>query len=134
MERSTQRMGIRVAWDGEAVGLTYVGYWTWAEHHAAVQAADALAAESGRLADVIIDVSASGPLPDNAIQNLSQTLRAKYPHLSQRLIVVSQGRVAQFILEMVQRVNFFAVHDRQIHFVSTLAEAHALLAEFRHRT
>ena len=127
-------MGIRVAWDGEAVCLTYVGYWTWAEHHTAVQAADVLAAKSGRVADVIIDVSASGPLPDNAILNLSQTLRAKHRHLSRRLIVVSRGRVAQFILEMVQRVNVFAVHDQQIHFVSTLAEARALLAEFHPST
>jgi len=123
-------MGIRVAWDGDAVCLTYVGHWTWTEHHAAVQAADVLAAGSGRQADVIIDVTESGPLPDNAIPNLGRTLRAKRRHLSRRLIVVSQGRVAQFILEMVQRVNFFAVRDQQIHFVATLAEARALLAEF----
>jgi hypothetical protein len=120
-------MGIEVSWDSGAVCLTYIGHWTWEEHHAAVQALDDLSAESERLVDVIVDLTQSGPLPEHAIPHLGQTLRGKHPQWSKRAIMVSQGRVAQLIMEMVLRVYYFAVYDREIRFVSTLEEARALL-------
>ena len=120
-------MGISVSWDSGAVCLCYDGRWTWEEHHAAVQAFDDLATESKRLVDVIVDLTRTGPLPEQAIPHLGRTLRAKHPGWSKRVVIVSQSRVAQLIMEMVLRVYYFAVYDREVRFAPTLEEARALL-------
>lgn len=120
-------MAIRVRLDNDTVWLAYVGRWTWEEHQAAIQAADDLAAGSERPVDVIVDLTRSGPLPEHAIPHLGQTLRRKHPQWSRRAVIVSRGRLAPLIMEMVLRVYYFAVYDHEIRFVTTLDEARTLL-------
>jgi hypothetical protein len=123
-------MKISVEWNGSDkryVVAIYPSRWTWTEFAEFKAEVDAMIRTVPYEVGAIADVSASGLIPSNASQNLSKAYSTAPPNMG---LVVNVG-ASPFLTIIVNIVRRIAPNSpvRNLIFVKTMAEAHALMNE-----
>ncbi len=123
-------MGVTVAWDNEAkttLCLTYQQPWNWADFDAAQGVMYRLMASVTHPVDVILDISAMGMFPPNALSHLRELAKVRVPN--QGIAVFVGARLLEVkIIETIQKTATSEVRNVPLYFVPTREEARHLLA------
>ncbi len=129
-------MPVQVVWDDPdektIVRYDFVHPWDWESFHSAVDRAAKMVRAEQRRADVIVDFSAAGRIPPDAIAHFSRTLRSRLHSINDRAIVVAgMSDRYLFVLDVVSRL--FPRLASNIYRVPTVEEARAILFAVRRR-
>jgi hypothetical protein len=123
-------MNISVEWNGldkRYVIAIYPSQWTWDDFANFKAEVDALIQSVPYEVGAIADVSASGLLPTNASKNISKAFSTAPPNMG-LVINVGANRFLTIVIDIVRRLAPRSP-ARNIVFVKTMAEAHALMNE-----
>lgn len=126
-------MTIRVYWEDETktiVRYDFEGKWTWNELYPVYYEAIAMENSVPHRVDVILDLTRSGTLPANSLLHVKNISEKQPPNIGLSVIVTTN----RFVLSLYSvGVKFYGKIGYYFRVVSTLEEAHAMIAEARQK-
>jgi len=129
-------MPVHVVWDDPdektVVRYELVQPWDWESFHSAVERGWKMALAEGRRTDIILDFSAAGRIPPDAIAHFSRVMRSRVDaRAGSAIIIAGMGERYVFVIDVVSRL--FPRLAPNIYRVPTVEEARAILFTVRRR-
>lgn len=128
VEDSARLSGVTLTWAGDrrSVEVLVTAPWEWDELYKAIKEITEAVQNSSVPLSIIVDVQHSGATPVNALFHVSQLYMQPQPRLD-KIIIIGATEMVRRLFSIAQQVYGGRGDDPHIVFVSTPAEARALL-------